>query len=917
MKAAASHSSASPRAAHAQRPGAGVALQPPSPLLQPLQAQLEIGAVDDPAEHEAEAVARTVVDGAAARPGPVTARPSSAPQSSVGSFRPASALQRQCECGGTCASCRQDTLRRNAAQDGGPRAQASIAPPIVHEVLRSPGQPLERSARATMEGRFGHSFEGVRIHTDARAAASARAVGARAYTVGHNVVFGDGRYAPASAAGQRLLAHELTHVVQQRGQGAVLRRAPDYTKLSIDQLRKLVKNGDAAAVEALQNRYANMSNGQLAQFAKGNDELAADEYARRVIKPADAAGQGRFSQNGMQDILTKDIKANRATTGVTRIEPNAVAPNIEVEGGTVGAARTDIPGLENRTFVGQSKLAGGPGYNAQSNFPPHTSAETLPHTHGHAEQHIADQLEEALAKIPRDQLKGRRVWMLIEQEVCATCGQGATNAETAAGVLKKLSLKYPELTFEIKNLQSSSLTVLKGSETAVAAAEGAQAVPGAPAGQQATSVQVETKVEVVNSVRNANGTTVSEVRYTFGKNLEQVNASAPAGAKVPEQITIRITQNADGSIAAVESLSGEPQALVEALAQKTLAGASGEAGALEGAAEGAAAAANSARRMALLFKGLKIGGIAAFTIITGYQLYTATPKQRPRVLAGAAGGLAGGALGSYVVCNLLLDIETAGWGILICGLIVGGGTGYLSSKGSEAAYDAATETDLDRAYKQLDGKRPNEISIYNILVGRMGSDGCVDAAFVTEFMKAFPEGATDTETVLIAAQLADASIQGVPPAARLPAPKPSAGKDDVCPSCHGRLPKDLPGPKMTPAEVEALNRIPTCSSVTGQALTALRSAVKNLPPRPQSLPAQAQPQPVQPRDPNAHPSPPGYKPPDPNRNAFPTVQEQLGTVCPNCHAPNRGKEMWKDFNLGTDRKTDEATRKFLQDWLSK
>jgi hypothetical protein len=912
MKTAAARTATASTSASVQRAGAGAALQPPSPLLQSLQARLEIGAVDDPAEREAEAVARSIGGG-----------PASSAQ--TGASMRAPALQRQCECGGTCASCKEDRLRRQAAQGGGNGAQASLAPPIVHEVLRGPGQPLDRPARTAMEGRFGRSFAAVRIHTDARAAASARAVGAQAYTVGHNVVFGAGRYAPHSSAGQRLLAHELTHVVQQRGERAVLRRAPDYDKMSIDQLRKLVSGGDKAAVEALQNRYHAMSNGQLAQYAKGTDELAAQEYARRVITPADAAGQGRFSQNGMQDLLTKDIKANRAASGITRVEPNAVAPNVEVEGGTVGAARTDIPGLENRSFVGQSKLAGGPGYNAQSNFPPHTSPETLPHTHGHAEQHIADQLEEALAKIPRDQLKGRRVWMLIEQEVCATCGQGATNAETAAGVLKKLSLKYPEITFEVKNLQSSSLTVLKGSETAIAAAEGAQ-VPGAPSGAQATSVQVETKVEVVSSVRNANGTTVSEVRYSFGKNLEQVNSSAPAGAKVPEQITIRITQNADGSIAAVESLSGEPQALVEALAQKTLAGASSEAGAVEGAAEGAAAVANTGRRMALLFKGLKIGGIAAFTIVTGYQLYTATPKQRPRVLAGAVGGFAGGAAGSYVVCNLLLGIETVGWSLLICGLVVGGGTGYLSSKGSEAAYDAATETELDRAYKRLEGKRPNEIAVYNMLIGRMRSDSCVNAAFINEFMRIFPDHVTDAETVLIAAQLVDAKIEGVPPGGRS-ARLPSYGMDDVCPSCHGRLPKDLPGPNMTPAEVEALNRIPTCSSVTAQALTALRSAVKNLPQKPLSLPARAQPQPVQQRDPNAHTSPPGYTPPDPNRNAFPTVQEQLGTVCPNCHAQNRGKEMWKDYGSGKemwedfgfdkDPKKDEITRKFLQDWLSK
>ena len=66
-----------------------------------------------------------------------------------------------------------------------------------------------------MESRFGHDFSQVRVHTDTRAAESARAVNARAYTVGRNVVFGSGQYAPGSGEGQRLLAHELTHVVQQ------------------------------------------------------------------------------------------------------------------------------------------------------------------------------------------------------------------------------------------------------------------------------------------------------------------------------------------------------------------------------------------------------------------------------------------------------------------------------------------------------------------------------------------------------------------------------------------------------------------------------------------------------------------------------------------------------------------------------
>jgi len=126
-------------------------------------------------------------------------------------------LQRKCACGGSaglsgaCGECdHKKLLQRHSAG----QAPASV-PPLVHEVLDSPGQPLDASTRAFMESRFGHDFARVRIHSDARAAESAVAVSALAYTVGNDVVFGAGRYAPSSAAGRRLLAHELAHTIQQ------------------------------------------------------------------------------------------------------------------------------------------------------------------------------------------------------------------------------------------------------------------------------------------------------------------------------------------------------------------------------------------------------------------------------------------------------------------------------------------------------------------------------------------------------------------------------------------------------------------------------------------------------------------------------------------------------------------------------
>lgn len=133
-------------------------------------------------------------------------------------------LQRQCACGqhtvagGECEACRQGTPLMQRRSGG--QAEPGIAPPIVHEVLRSPGRPLDRSVRAALEPRFKHDFSHVRIHTDGKASESARAVNASAYTVGRDIVFAANRYAPATGTGAGLLAHELAHTIQQGGAGS-------------------------------------------------------------------------------------------------------------------------------------------------------------------------------------------------------------------------------------------------------------------------------------------------------------------------------------------------------------------------------------------------------------------------------------------------------------------------------------------------------------------------------------------------------------------------------------------------------------------------------------------------------------------------------------------------------------------------
>lgn len=166
-----------------------------------LQAKLELGMPRDIHEQEADRVADQVMRM------PEPKERSKAPADISGdAIRPA-----------------VQTKSTHAGDSGG-----IAAPPIVHDVLRSPGQPLAASTRAFMEPRFGQDFRDVRVHTDATAAQSAAAIGAYAFTLGRHIAFAPGQYAPATESGTRLLAHELTHVAQQRGrmfgEGGVVQR---------------------------------------------------------------------------------------------------------------------------------------------------------------------------------------------------------------------------------------------------------------------------------------------------------------------------------------------------------------------------------------------------------------------------------------------------------------------------------------------------------------------------------------------------------------------------------------------------------------------------------------------------------------------------------------------------------------------
>jgi hypothetical protein len=167
-----------------------------------LQAKLAVGSPDDPAEKQADEVAERVMR-----------KPSGA--GAIGACN--------CTAGGEmCEECRKKELEAPAAapvirrRAGAGGAGSFDAPAFVQQALGGAGRPLDAATRVDMEGRFGGDFSAVRIHTDQQAADSAKSIDALAYTVGDHIAFGEGQYAPRSDAGGRVLAHELTHVLQQR-----------------------------------------------------------------------------------------------------------------------------------------------------------------------------------------------------------------------------------------------------------------------------------------------------------------------------------------------------------------------------------------------------------------------------------------------------------------------------------------------------------------------------------------------------------------------------------------------------------------------------------------------------------------------------------------------------------------------------
>lgn len=238
-------------------------------------------------------------------------------------------LQPKCHCGnhtygGECADCKRKTeagqgiLQRAAINT----AEVEEIPPIVHEVFNSPGQPLDNATRADMERRFGHDFSQVRLHTTVNAARSAHVLNSRAFTVGHNIIFGGAQYSPHTSQGRFLLAHELVHTIQQSG------NFPSYQASSSSLGEPKVSNIDNPLELQAQQMAEAVINGMLplsvrpyiSNRIRPTVQRQSHLQGKSIVSRASRLTRERFVELMKQTIVSTDTLASDPATAGIKLE---------------------------------------------------------------------------------------------------------------------------------------------------------------------------------------------------------------------------------------------------------------------------------------------------------------------------------------------------------------------------------------------------------------------------------------------------------------------------------------------------------------------------------------------------------------------------------------------------------------------
>ena len=255
-----------------------------------------------------------------------------------------SQLQRACACGGGYPKCQmeqpgQEHEPLHTKHVGSSDLEQTAVPPIVHEVLATPSQPLDPSTRGFMEPRFGHAFSKLRVHTDAKAAESAHAIGAAAYVMGHDIVFGAGRFAPETQEGRQLIAHELTHVVQQSGADGVhadqkIQRQPEGSEGTGAGPGPVVKGTGDVSIYVGKTMT---SEAALRQIYRESARKISEEALRMVAQVTSVEDAARWAHQARND-----LKVMIRLRGSPIIRGLAEARNIRKYGDKIGPTYEEL-----------------------------------------------------------------------------------------------------------------------------------------------------------------------------------------------------------------------------------------------------------------------------------------------------------------------------------------------------------------------------------------------------------------------------------------------------------------------------------------------------------------------------------------------------------------------------------------------
>jgi len=666
-------------------------------------------------------------------------------------FNPAEAsalpLQRKaaCSCGGGCPACQTKNSDLKVSQPNDPveieadhiaekvmrmpagegklatndgresntlhRKENSVSPSPqpAPGIFGSSGSPLDAETRGFFEPRYGRDLGDVRVHTGGDSIQTAENISAAAFTLGNHIGFAQGAYDPVSSSGKRLLAHELAHVAQQKepsdtGISRTIYRAPTEPP-------KVPPVAPPARVVYIDANVIDQINRGNTAAANALKKMLADGVEVRITQQA-------YNEMVVNPEIPRTATANRLVLeelGIKVGPPTSQSVRVDVYEKNITTMKSGDPVVAEGDIevIAETKAANGEVWT----------------------------FDKVVRSNPANVQKTFGVKVAPETTSIPPVAGGSKNYNVGRQLM---GLRPVEI-----SLTGEVATPSSGTQSSTPEQSGTT-----------TTVPVDSTVSVTNTVTKSDGSVVSEIEVKFNQGLDGVNSQVPQTGEVPSVIKFRLTQNADGSFASAEPLAGEPPSLVEAIGRQIVTeAASGAEGAAVGVADGAAAGASMATKaLPFVRSGLKWGGPAVFVIITGYQLITATPEQRPKVLAKAGGGLIGGVGTGFLVCNALLDLETAGWGILICGVLAGGAGGYAGSEIAGEVYDAANPppglTELEKALLNMDQQPKNVKLLFYSMIGKSSANGIgITPEFLEQFIYTVPPDLAVDELYTLAGQL--------------------------------------------------------------------------------------------------------------------------------------------------------------------